>query len=766
MKALTYIEVDVPTCSRTYGVAPCTASIPTTGAIKCFNSLGTCQDRVNFGEVTTTLRFAMDTAYLPKSIDCIPSLTSVSFTPAIVSLGEDLGQRASISVTFKDHRWNDVGAGYDPYLADRAYDPFAQGTYWGKFRSRHPFLRGRKLRLIRGYVGQTLAEMTTHHFIVESTNGPSMDGTYTIIAKDILKLADGDRAQAPRLSNGRLLANITNVATSATLTPTGIGNAEYPASGYVAIGGKEICSFTRSGDVLTLTRAQYNTTAIAHNAESMVQLCLRYNALNPANIIYDLLINYGSVPSTYISYGTWSAEVDTYLQRVYTGLVAQPTAVATLVSELIEQAALALWWDDIAQTIRLQVLKPISTNADTFTPERVLISSTSVQEQPNKRVSEVWVYYAQINPLKAITDEDNFRSVRATVDLQAETDYGSAAIKKIFSRWIPEFGSSVATRLGDIQLGRYRDPPRLIQFELHRDENVVLGTGYQVQAWCLQDETGAAENVPVQVTRLDPQPEKYKIEAEESLFTSFVSDDPNNRVIIIDANTYNFNLRTVHDTLYPVITDPTGITLTCIVAEGAIVGSTSTANPAFNVGSWVAGLDITIQVLGRIQGCGGKGGNQGYDYPAPGATQTAGGAGGTAFYTRYAITMDDTAGELWGGGGGGGGARAAYSGAGGGGGAGLNWGAIGVQTIDAYHTPPTAGTTSAGGQGGKYGIDQIGGNGGGPGLVGEAGDFGYSPYTPNNHLGAAGGAAGKYIDGTSYVTNAGTPLDRRGTSSA
>ncbi|WP_439363076.1 hypothetical protein ACNJYD_19805 [Bradyrhizobium sp. DASA03005] len=216
-QSLTYVEIDLAICSLTYGIAPCTASIPTTGDAKCFNSVKTCQDRAHFSASEVTLRFAKPAEYLPREIECIPSILSVEFSPATVSLGKNLGQRASLTITFRDHPHSDTGQGYDKYRTERAYDPYSQGTYWGKFRARQPFLRGRSLRWKIGVVGQNLPDMETRHFVIDSFDGPTPDGKYTIIAKDVLKFADGDRAQAPALSNGYLSADITAAATSATL---------------------------------------------------------------------------------------------------------------------------------------------------------------------------------------------------------------------------------------------------------------------------------------------------------------------------------------------------------------------------------------------------------------------------------------------------------------------------------------------------------------------------------------------------------------------
>jgi hypothetical protein len=220
MKALTYIEIDIPVCTRAYGVAPCTASIPTTGTRKCFNTKKTCQDRAHYLEDEVTLRFAKDAAYLPHDIDCIPSIDGdIAFTPATISLGENLGTRATLQVTFKDHPDSDTTEGLDPYFAERDYDPYRQGTFWGKFRARQPFLQGRSIRWISGLVGQSLTQMKTRHFILESIDGPTPDGKFTLIAKDILKLVAGDRSQAPVMNTGYLQADIAANATTVTLLP-------------------------------------------------------------------------------------------------------------------------------------------------------------------------------------------------------------------------------------------------------------------------------------------------------------------------------------------------------------------------------------------------------------------------------------------------------------------------------------------------------------------------------------------------------------------
>jgi len=730
-KILQFIEIDLDYCSLTYGVAPCQASLtnsPPTGTIKCFNTPVTCQDRANFTNVPVTMRFAVPTDYIPANIECIPSIKTIDFDPAAISLGKDLGTRATLTITFDDHRHSDTGAGFDKYLADRTYDPYNQGTFWGKFAARHPFVRGRNLRWITGTTDQALADMETRHFIIESISGPTNNGEFKLIAKDLLKLADGDRAMAPAVSNGYLVSDITAVATTLTLSPAGIGS-EYPGSGWVAIGGSEIVSFTRggsppSGDVLTITRAQLGTVANTHAAQDRVQLVLRYAAQSPDIIISDLLTTYAGVDPSYIPLSDWTAEVQSYLNRLYTATIAQPTSVNTLISELIQQAGLSMWWDDRNQKIGLLVLRGLIYTTYLFSEQNMALDTLDVSDQPDKRISQVHTYFGQINPLTSLTDKANYRSASNITDDQSETDYGSAMIQEIFSRWIPALGRSIADRLGTILIGRFKDPPRKLKFSVLRNSipEVQLAQGYQMQAWPLQLATGANETVNLQVTRLRANPDFIEVESEEVLYTA-ATEDLAIRRIIVDADNKNINLRSAHDDIYPA--PESGITVILTINAGVKVGSTSTTAFAVDVGSWPAGVTIIVHVAGRIQGHGGQGSG----------IQGIGTAGGPAIYTRYAINLS-CPGQIWSGGGGGG--LASFSGGGayywgGGGGAGFDPGLGGQNSADAGGGTGFAGTTEAGGAAFGYS---------GPGLTGQPGSIG----------GTGGLAAGSAIDGISFCT--------------
>ena len=179
----------------------------------------------------------------------------------------------------------------------------------------------------------------------------------------------------------------TTSVTAAVLSPMGIGNIEYLASVISALAARKSSSFTRSGDNLTITRAQLGSTAMAHSVGDRVQTVLHYDGDDVADIIADLLTTYAGIDSQYIPLGEWQAETASNLGGViYARAITEPTAVNKLVSELIEEAALALWWDERAQIVRLQVLKEIATDAAVFDEDVILEGSLKVKDQPGKRI--------------------------------------------------------------------------------------------------------------------------------------------------------------------------------------------------------------------------------------------------------------------------------------------------------------------------------------------------------------------------------------------
>lgn len=696
------------------------------------------------GEVTETVRHCTPAAYNPVELDAIPDIESIDQTPAVLSLGENMGTRARVNITFMDHPHAERG------------EFFLDGTYWGRFRARDLFRRGVEVRVKTGLLEHEFTEYETRYYFLDNFEGLSADGIFSILAQDLLKFADHDRAQAPRASQGFLLSNLASNGTSFSVGPTGIGST-YPSSGYVAIGGKEIVQFSRFGDSFTVTggtsgRGQFGTEAIAHNAQDRVQICLIYNGATASDIIYNLLTTYADVPTSAIDKTEWDEEVNNHLGVVYSRVIAEPTAVKNLIDELIEQAGLILWWDNLAKKVKLQVLKGIVTDTFTYDDSNIIEDTIEVEEQRDKLVTEVWTYYGIRNPLESLSEPTNYRSVLVYTSGEHTTLHGSPVIKKIFGTWIPAFGQITADRTNLLHAGRFLKPPRRVAFSIPRHAGVLTpqeAGGYQFSYYGSQDEAGNQVSFPIQVVKVEPMPDRFNVEAEEMLFAQFDPIDLTNRVITIDSDINNINLRQIHDTIFPALTDTDisaspAISVTFIINSGVVVGSTTNSQPALNVGNWPNGFVPKLIVKGRIQGRGGNGRS------SISILSTI--HGGTALYTRHPIILDLTqgSGQIWGGGGGGGiGVQQGFIWPGGGG-AGANPGLSGGTPVAG--SAAQNGTRTSGGRGANGGNSgggfPYGGDGGNPGQFGL---FGLGTQAQG-----AGGNPGRSIDGVSFITAIGS----------
>ena len=207
--------------------------------------------------------------------------------------------------------------------------------------------------------------------------------------------------------------------------------------------------------------------------------------------------------------------------------------------------------------------------------------------------------------------------------------------------------------------------------------------------------------------------------------------------------------------------------VTVIIDSDVYVYSTSTSGGAITVsGTFPNGVEIINN--GCILGCGGMGswGSDGSKSKI-GSDGTAascgrrppGLPGGPALVLTTATTITNN-GTIAGGGGGGGGGGSYNSnhgwdhGHGGSGGGGAPYGKSGTHDQTYSGTDATLTTPGSGGTGVANG-GKHGGNGGAGGSWGKAGEDGTKSNgseSTNRNYGGAGGAAGAYVDGSSYAT--------------
>ena len=180
--------------------------------------------------------------------------------------------------------------------------------------------------------------------------------------------------------------------------------------------------------------------------------------------------------------------------------------------------------------------------------------------------------------------------------------------------------------------------------------------------------------------------------------------------ITLSSNENNVNIRTKVNALGYDGTYPAQVTVT--INTGVLIGSSSTANPALDTGTFFTGSTISIINNGVISGRGGNGGNGGICFQD--SAGGSGGNGGPGLRVQHAttITNNNTIQGGGGGGSGGNGDNPAQCGSGGGGGAGVPPGSGGIRAVGAGSQNGFTGGTHSGGAGGNNSNGAIGGAGG------------------------------------------------------
>lgn len=522
---LQVVEIVEPRCSRTFGVAPCMAS-----GQRCFNTDATCRflpaldltDTYVTRFVAPAANRALPSGFQPGT--AIPALIDVQTAPTVLNVGagnddiQPLGLRAVAEVTIRDFPSNDVG--YDPYPDTRDYDPVSRGSFWTKWLARHPYHVGYVLRIYDGYFGDELSEMIRREYVIEKID--AFRSQVRITAKDVLRRVTDTNVTAPALSPGALATGM-----DATVTSFEVAGAvldDYPTSGHLRI-NNEIVSYSAravSGTNIQFTgvvRGRLGTTAAAHNQSDRVQRVLSYVDTPAADIVYDLLTVWGGIPTAYIDKPAWDQEQSEWRELYrFTAHISDPVPVQRLLGELCQQALVNIWWDERIQQIIYRAQRP-NYAPNTLTQEAHLISdSVAIEEKPERRASQVYVYYNPRNPTLSLSDKSNFANAEAAIDVDKERQYGEPAVREIFCRWVNT--AVIARTLASAYLLRFRDVRRYITFDLTARDIPTCWTGdvLQIRHFLRVDATGAETVEPWLITSAETvvQGHRYRFQAEDN----------------------------------------------------------------------------------------------------------------------------------------------------------------------------------------------------------------------------------------------------------
>ena len=511
-KPLTIVELEQPRCALRFGVGDCTAT-----GTKCYNTAGTCGDLENYDPSgSIKWRFAdnrpvkYDYADFTDAdnpeLNPIPCDISVSTSEGQINAGailegrDPLGVTSKVTFTTSDFPWNDMWG--DFYVADRtgyvADKPLPKrGPFWALWTARNLMFNDMYLRVYDGYEGQTLAEMRQRLHVLDKVNGPDGSGKVTITGLDPLRLAGDKKAEFPRTSKLDLFGDIDDATLVVRLfglevdLTDAFGNTG--STKYFSI-GEELFSytgFTDEGDGVYLMsgidRGALGTVQSSHSDKDKVQRAGRYESAKFYRVIENLFKNHTQIPDEFIPISDWETEGDTYLPTYRTTrTVVSPTPVKELVGQIVQQGLFYIWWAEYEQEIKMLAVRPPDNAPTVLTDASHLLRGSVLTRDPSVRLTQVAVYFDQIDAFGGDQDETNYHNKYVTVDGE---NLGETRALSIFAPWISN--RTQAVQLSIRLLLRYRTVPKFLTITVDaKDREITMGDVTDVETRTIVDSEG------------------------------------------------------------------------------------------------------------------------------------------------------------------------------------------------------------------------------------------------------------------------------------
>jgi len=507
---ITIVELEQPRCALRFGVGACTA----TGR-PCYNTQGTCGDLVNYaGTGSIKWRFvdgrpdSYDFADYRDpdnpATDPFPCLVSVSTSENEINAGSNLDGRSPLGVTGKvsvqlqDFPWNDAAGDFysdqrTGYAAGKSLP--VRGNFWALWTARNQLFNDMFLRIYDGYAGQALAGMRQRLYVLDKVDGPNGDGAVTLSGLDPLRLARDKKAEFPRTSALDLYGDINATTTDVRLfgdrrdVTDDMGNT----GRYIVI-GEEIISYNGSVDegdgiskLFNVQRGALNTKAAAHKDKDKVQRAGRFENMKFWRVLNHLLINHTEMPPSFIPLAEWDAEGDTYLPTYRTTrTIVEPTPVVDLIGEITQQGLFYIWWSEYDQLIKLLAVRAPETSPPVFTDETHLMRGSVLKRDPSIRITQVAVYYSQVDPFGGLKSDVNYRNRFTAVDGE---NLGETRARSIYAPWISN--RTQAVQLAVRLLIRYRAVPKFLTFSIDaKDREATVGSVLDIATRSIIDAEG------------------------------------------------------------------------------------------------------------------------------------------------------------------------------------------------------------------------------------------------------------------------------------
>lgn len=675
-------------------------------------------------------------------IDCFPYLIKAMSEPAKVNPGEDIGIRATASVSLKDFQSTDSYELQGLYANRRV-----AASFWSKMFARNEF-KFRDARILNGFTedGRFYPEnFETEHYIIDSYQGPSLEGTVSFSLVDVLALTDGINVKIPFVTTGILSSPVNINATSCTFNALDTA-AEYGTSGFWIIGSNIMQYTITSPTSANIVQNRFGTEPEVNDTNSSIQKCIAWDNVNAIDIIKDIFA-LTKIPTSYVPTVKYDALKTGELSIFnFTAIIYDPTEAKQLLNEIIQHCGLTMYTDVVLKEITIVPSSVITTPIITFDcDEHIQKDSYSQSNVFEKLVTNQFIRWGLKN--HTLNERTNYAKNKRAVDIVQEDASRlriGVAGKDILSRWLANNldGNQIADQIITKRVAQFSRIPRQVKFKtdisyignLLDDKRLWLGSTFQIKPPKTTNVTrnGSEELLVAQCTSLRSTGDGLW----EITGLTYNANIPPKFDYVIKSGTY-IDYILANDPEFAPKLSAGAKEYVVIVEQGSLFGASSTAIPSFRQGVFPAGATLYLIIYGRILGRGGDAGNGGLVSGDMGQCFAQVGEdgqnGGPALSLTTDAKIDVLYGLIAGGGGGSSGATArcpeGVPGDGGGGGQGFPGGAKGLAGDDISPIPDvgfdgTDGSTEAPGdangfnRGGEFGqkgfsnLPAIGGEGG------------------------------------------------------
>lgn len=473
--ALIVITLDY--CSRTFGVAPCTAT-----GTKCFNTWPTCKALAAYLKTTKDYKFTSRAAPDIPFDGVRPYVEGIQRLPTEIKTNLTVAGR--LVVTMGDEPDGDVGI--DPYVRDRSYFPnIPGGTFWKKFLRRNLNYKGRALKFYEGWWGETEGQYDLRW--VGKLEAIMIKGNQVKIeAVDYLK--DLSKVDIPPKLDVKLLANITDTATSFTITGNDKASIDTP-TGWIKI-GDEIMSYTgyntTTGELTGASRGQKGTDAATHSANDKVQKCRYFSPTNGFDRMKDMILTDGSVPTANVDTTAFdTAKAFDGNEPNVSAFIWEPTKLDKLLFELGDLFDSKIW---VAENQKITIARnipndPARSRTAFSDADNILHKSASFDQNEKARLTRCYLYW-EPNVLGEMDKPSGYDRLDVAIDADWESANGGNEVieKKIYCRWLTTSGQveetvrQFAANCAMRQVWRNREANPLVTVDAAlKDEGIKTG---------------------------------------------------------------------------------------------------------------------------------------------------------------------------------------------------------------------------------------------------------------------------------------------------